>query len=53
MHGGTHLYAPVHFHEPAMSTDELPLDSQVASAVVIDVAEQLLAVLMASGYRLG
>jgi kynurenine formamidase len=39
-HGGTHLDAPVHFFESAMSTDELPLENLVAPAVVIDVAEQ-------------
>lgn len=39
-HGGTHLDAPVHFSESAMSTDELLLENLVAPAVVIDVAEQ-------------
>ena len=39
-HGGTHLDSPIHFHEGGLSTDELPLASLVAPAVVIDVTEQ-------------
>jgi kynurenine formamidase len=38
-HGGTHLDAPVHFHETGKATDELPLQNLVAPAVVIDVAQ--------------
>jgi kynurenine formamidase len=36
-HGGTHLDAPIHFAEGAQSTDEVPLERLVGSAVVIDV----------------
>jgi kynurenine formamidase len=39
-HGGTHLDAPVHFHETGKATDELPLQNLVAPGVVIDVAQQ-------------
>lgn len=38
-HGGTHLDAPVHFAEGALSADQLPLENLMAPAVVIDVAE--------------
>ena len=36
-HGGTHLDAPVHFAKDGLSVDELPLESLVAPAIVIDV----------------
>lgn len=36
-HGGTHLDAPVHFSESGQATDEIPLTSLIAPAVVIDV----------------
>ena len=39
-HGGTHLDAPVHFAEGGHTTDQVPLGSLVAPAVVIDVSEQ-------------
>jgi kynurenine formamidase len=39
-HGGTHLDAPVHFAENGATTDELPLRSLIAPAVVIDVSAQ-------------
>lgn len=37
-HGGTHLDAPVHFAEGALSTDEIPLRRLVGPAAVIDVS---------------
>ena len=39
-HGGTHLDAPVHFDAAGKSTDELPREDLIASAVVIDVTAQ-------------
>ncbi len=36
-HGGTHLDAPIHFAEGAPATDEIPLESLVGPAVVVDV----------------
>ena len=36
-HGGTHLDAPVHFSSSGQATDEIPLASLIAPAVVIDV----------------
>jgi kynurenine formamidase len=36
-HGGTHIDAPVHFAESGRSTDEIPLTSLIAPAIVIDV----------------
>jgi kynurenine formamidase len=39
-HGGTHLDAPIHFHEGGASTDRIALDRLVAPAVVIDVTAQ-------------
>ena len=38
-HGGTHLDAPVHFAEGALSTDEIPLRRLVGPASVLDVSE--------------
>jgi kynurenine formamidase len=37
-HGGTHLDAPVHFHDGGATAEALPLDRLVAPAVVVDVA---------------
>ncbi len=39
-HGGTHLDAPVHFHESGIPADRIPLDRLVANAVVIDITAQ-------------
>jgi len=39
-HGGTHLDAPVHFAEGGQSTDEVPLETLVGPAVVVDVRAQ-------------
>lgn len=37
-HGGTHLDAPVHFAEGKWTTEQIPLDRLIGSAVVIDVS---------------
>jgi kynurenine formamidase len=37
-HGGTHLDAPVHFHEGGHAVDEVPLEQLVGPGVVIDVS---------------
>lgn len=37
-HGGTHLDAPVHFHEGAHSTEQVPIEQLVGAACVIDVS---------------
>lgn len=39
-HGGTHLDAPIHFHEGGLSVDRLPLEQLIGPAVVIDVRAQ-------------
>jgi kynurenine formamidase len=39
-HGGTHLDAPIHFADGKRSTDQIPLEQLMGSAVVIDVQEQ-------------
>ncbi len=39
-HGGTHLDAPVHFHEGGLSADRIPLERLVGPAAVIDVSAQ-------------
>ena len=36
-HGGTHLDAPIHFHEGGSSAERVPLARLVAKAVVVDV----------------
>ena len=36
-HGGTHLDAPVHFAQGHWAVDQIPLDSLVGDAVVVDV----------------
>ncbi len=38
-HGGTHLDAPIHFSEGQLTTDEIPLENLMGSAVLIDVSE--------------
>jgi kynurenine formamidase len=38
-HGGTHIDAPVHFAQGHQSVDQIPLESLVGRAVVIDVTE--------------
>lgn len=37
-HGGTHLDAPVHFTAGKWTTDQIPLDRLIGSAVVVDVS---------------
>jgi kynurenine formamidase len=39
-HGGTHLDAPVHFHELGHTADALALERLIGAAVVIDVSAQ-------------
>ncbi|HEX9800077.1 MAG TPA: cyclase family protein [Thermoanaerobaculia bacterium] len=39
-HGGTHLDAPIHFHQGGATADAVPLQRLVAPAVVIDVVEK-------------
>ena len=40
-HAGTHLDAPVHFHEGGKSIDLVPLDRLMGDVFVIDVKEQV------------
>jgi kynurenine formamidase len=40
-HGGTHLDAPIHFQAEGQTTDEVPLDSLIGPAVVIDVKDKV------------
>jgi kynurenine formamidase len=37
-HGGTHLDAPIHFHERGRTSDQIPVAQLIAPIVVIDVA---------------
>jgi len=37
-HGGTHLDAPIHFHEGGATADQVPLERLIAPAVVVDVS---------------
>lgn len=39
-HGGTHIDAPRHFAEGRQTLDEIPLESLIGSAVVIDVSKK-------------
>jgi len=39
-HGGTHLDAPIHFAAEGQTTDEVPLETLLGPAVVIDVSAQ-------------
>lgn len=39
-HGGTHLDAPIHFYEGKYSSDEIPLEKLIGSAIVIDVSSK-------------
>jgi kynurenine formamidase len=38
-HGGTHIDAPVHFARGKQTVDQIPLESLIAPAVVVDVTE--------------
>ena len=37
-HGGTHLDAPIHFHEGGLTADRVPLKQLITKAVVIDIS---------------
>ena len=37
-HGGTHLDSPVHFAQGRWTTDQIPLDRLIGTAVVVDVS---------------
>jgi kynurenine formamidase len=39
-HGGTHLDAPIHFHQGGVTADAVDLRRLIAGAVVIDIREQ-------------
>ena len=39
-HGGTHLDSPIHFAEGRHTTDQIPLDRLIGSAVVVDVSRR-------------
>ena len=39
-HGGTHIDAPIHFHEDGWTVDEIPLDRLVGSAILVDVSDR-------------
>ena len=39
-HGGTHLDAPIHFHEGGDTADRIPLGRLVAPGVVVDLREE-------------
>lgn len=39
-HGGTHLDAPIHFHDDVWSAEQIPADRFVRPAVVIDVSQK-------------
>ena len=38
-HGGTHLDAPIHFAEGALTADAIPVDQMIGPGLVIDVSE--------------
>lgn len=39
-HGGTHIDAPVHFHQGGDSVDEVPLERLIGEAALVDVSAQ-------------
>lgn len=39
-HGGTHLDAPIHFAEGALTNDQLPLDHLIGPAITLDVSDR-------------
>jgi len=39
-HGGTHIDAPRHFSAGAKTTDQIPLDQLMGSAILVDVSRQ-------------
>jgi len=42
-HGGTHIDSPIHFAEGKQTVDQIPLESLIGPAVVIDVSKKALA----------
>jgi len=38
-HGGTHIDAPIHFHEGGDTVDRIPLEQLMGPAVLVDVSE--------------
>lgn len=38
-HGGTHMDAPVHFASSGISVDEIPVESLIGPAIVLDIRE--------------
>lgn len=41
-HGGTHIDAPIHFHEGRNTVDRIPLDQLIGPGIVVDVSSQCL-----------
>ncbi|MEM7087037.1 MAG: cyclase family protein [Bacteroidota bacterium] len=41
-HGGTHIDAPIHFSKEGQSTDQIPLEKLIGSAIKVDVSERSL-----------
>ena len=41
-HGGTHLYAPIHFAYGKNTVDQIPVEQLIGAAIVIDVSEKAL-----------
>jgi kynurenine formamidase len=39
-HGGTHIDAPIHFHENRNTVDKIPLEQLIAPGLVVDVSEK-------------
>jgi kynurenine formamidase len=39
-HGGTHLDAPIHFHEGGHASDEIPIEQLIGHGVVVDVSDE-------------
>lgn len=39
-HGGTHIDAPIHFHEARNSVDQIPVEQLIGPGIVVDVSEQ-------------
>ena len=39
-HGGTHLDAPIHFAEGALTADQLPVGQLIGPGIVVDVTQQ-------------
>lgn len=39
-HGGTHIDAPIHFHDRRQTVDQIPLNRLIGPAVCVDVSEK-------------